>query len=83
MEDKKPRFNIGDKAKIDFNVLSTYTNGYVLESIKAFDEEHKSKHRVTGIYIKTPYTEKLYYRYELDNDLVFMDEELIKIKEEN
>lgn len=77
-------FNIkikkGDIVKINLLELQKNLNDKIFEDILKFNESYKNIHTVTNIYKKNMYTNHEVKRYELDNEYVFYENELIKIK---
>lgn len=81
------KLKIGDKVKIDMelaleNIRKTTTSIMTIELVeKGLNEFNKENpiHTITEVYVKNPYAKDITYRYLLDNDYVFNEEELIRL----
>ena len=79
--------NKGDIVKINFDTFKKSINTIsmskkeksdLLKQIEKFDKEYDHKHTITNIFINKAYTAQEHNRYELDEEYVFYDYELIK-----
>ena len=77
----------GDKVKINMDLVlenirksttSIMTIELVQKALNDFNEENPI-HIITEVYVKNPCAKDITYRYLLDNDYVFNEEELIKL----
>ncbi len=72
--------NIGDQVKINFKTLAANIPTNTYNNILEWDEKLKGIHKITDYATKNLYTKDKYIRYELDNEFVFLEDELLDVK---